>query len=127
MPFVEAFEQSRLCKPSDDRLGAGEPHDPELAALDGGALLIERLHGMLDALGVRKHLQAELGQAVAAGMTLHQLAADLLFQFDESALHRGLARFQSLRGSQSAAVPRDGEEVAEVIPVEHLSDYALLP
>src|SRR4029077_9129386 len=65
------------------------------------------------------HLLAELRQAVAGRAALHQAAAELLLERRDAPVHGRLAQPQRLGGRERAAVAGDGEEVAQVVPVEH--------
>ncbi len=126
MARVEAVEQFRLHDAVDDGFRAGHADKAGLAALDGGLALLEGERGALDLFGVGQHLLAELGQAVAGGVALHQLASELALQLGDAPLHGGLAEVQRLRRRQRAAVARHRQEVFDVVPFEHGRDYALL-
>jgi hypothetical protein len=52
-------------------------------------------------------------------MMLDEFAVDALLESGEAPLHRRLADAEGLRRRQRAAFARDGQEVAQVVPVEH--------
>ena len=85
---VEAVEQRRLHDAVDDGLGAGHADEAGLAALDGGLALLEGKRCALDLFGIRQHLLAELGEAVAGGVALHQLASELALKLARCAAAR---------------------------------------
>ena len=123
---VEAVEQRRLHDAVDDGLRAGHADEAGLAALDGGLALLEGKCCAFDLFGIRQHLLAELGEPVAGGVALHQLASEFALKLSDAPLHGGLAELQRLRRRQRAAVARDRQEVFDIVPLEHGVHYALL-
>ncbi len=95
------------------------------------------LHGAADASGMRRggvgeSLQGHfhrfrpteqivaLGRQRVAGLALlEEVDAERLLHRRDSPRHRRLAGAQQLRGRERAALASDGEEIFEVVPVEH--------
>jgi hypothetical protein len=118
--FVELFQQRRLGDAVDDGLRAGDPDDTGDLGRGAGQLLLELRHRGLDTLGMGQQRLAELGQAVAAGLTLHQRQAEALFQLRQSPLHGRLVQPQGAARRQRAAVACHGQQMPEIVPVEVL-------
>jgi len=116
---VKSLDQAGGGQAHDDRLGTGHAHDADGGAPLGLHPLLERRHGVGDALRMRKHGLPEFGQLVAGRLALHQALAQAALQLRETPLHRGLIDAQRTRRRQHAAVLRHGEKVAEIVPVEH--------
>ena len=95
-----------------------EQPDTMIAARKGSPLVI--------GIGKGEHFLAELSEAVACDVPLHQFAAKPALKLGDAPLHGGLAEVQRLRRRQRAAMPGHGQEVFDVIPFEHGHDYALL-
>ena len=64
-------------------------------------------------------LGTEIGEPVAAGVTLNQGAPDMSLQRGQSPLNGRLVDFQSPARGKGAAVPGHRHQVLQVIPVEH--------
>ena len=90
MTGAEPFQQGRLRDPKDDGFGTRHAYDAGNVGGGGGDVLLERRHGVLDALGVWQQRLPELGQSIPARLALHQRLPDAPFELDEPSLHRRL-------------------------------------
>src|SRR5205814_5230469 len=66
-----------------------------------------------------QQLLAELGETVAARLARHQRAPDATLQLGEAARHGRLVDTERPARGQRAAVLGHGQQVAQVVPVEH--------
>ena len=98
--------------------GRSRGSTPATSARGGRELLLERRHRLLDALGMRQQLLAELGQAIAGRLALHQRLAEAALEFGEPPLHGRLVDAERTTGGERAAVACDGEQMLQVVPVE---------
>jgi hypothetical protein len=73
----------------------------------------------LYAFGNGKKLLSEARQSIAVDTSVKQASAQLAFKHCDPALHSRLVHFQHLGSPNRAAMPRDGQEVAKVAPIEH--------
>ncbi len=94
-----------------------------LVVAPDGALDRERLD--LDPLRLAPHGLAGERQPVAVRGPVEEADRQVLLQGGEPAAHRGLRDAEVLRGRGEAAVPRDGEEEAQVVPVEHAASMRI--
>jgi hypothetical protein len=73
----------------------------------------------LDAFGERQQRGAVFGQAIAAGLPCHQRPPEPALELFEPAMHGRLAGAERLAGGNRAAMARNGEEMLQIVPVEH--------
>ena len=122
---VEAVEQRGLRDAVDQGLGAGHADDADHLAPRRFEMLLEGQHRLLHPLGVGDHLLAELGQAVARGVALHERTSDAPLERHESALHGRLVHLQRPAGCKGAVMTRDGEIDSGDRPSRTSTSYAL--
>lgn len=119
MPRVKAIEQSRLRDAVGDRFRTRQTHRSDAGSECFFEVLLECMSRRRDALGVGKHPFTEACQAIALLVPLHQDVAQFAFQLGQPTLDRRLIDGKCTNRRQSAAVPRDCDEIPEVIPVLH--------
>ena len=101
-----------------DFLG-GDPDRSAEIARRASRRLREAVRGQFDLLGLSEQLLAGGGQNVTRLTLFEERQADRPFQCRSPPRHRCLADPQRAAGGKSAAFPRDGKEIAQVVPVEH--------
>ena len=82
-------------------------------------MLGQRLHCLLYLLGQGQQLLTKRREPVAAGVPLHQGLLKGALQLDQPALHGGLVDTQRTSCGGCALVARHGQQVFQVVPVEH--------
>ena len=87
---------------------------------------LQRIDCRLDLLGIDEQERALRGEVVAAGPSLDQRASDRFFQGSDTTLHRRLIDAERQRGCAHAAAASKGQEVTQIVLVEHLT-LAFLP
>jgi uncharacterized OsmC-like protein len=102
-----------------EQLRAGDTHQALEADVVPGHGTLDRERLRLDAFNMRAGTLAGQSQHVAIRGTLHQAHAHLLLQRGQSPADCGLRHLQVPGGSGQSAMPRDGQEETEIIPVQH--------
>jgi len=119
MARMKLVEQPHRHQTMRGRGRAGDAHQPTAARIAGNELALEARDRGFHALGMGQHLLAQPGEAVSGRVPFDQPAAELLLERSEPPVHGRLGESQRLGGRERAAVAGDGEEVAQVVPVEH--------
>jgi len=78
-------------------------------------------------LGVFEQALPAVGELITSWAALHELAAEMLFKLRHSAVDRGLASAEHPRRRQGATSTGYGQEILQVVPVEHELGYPFLP
>ena len=121
---MEAIHQRG--QPRHDRFGTGHADDAAAVAPGIRHMLFEFADRAFDALCIGEQFFTERGEFVAGRLACRQFTAQLFLELAQSALDGRLVDAEHLRRSDRAALARDGQEVSQVVPVEHatLCDFA---
>lgn len=84
---MEAREKPRFDDAINDGLRAGHADEASFTTLDRYLVLLKGERGTLYPFGVGQHFFAELGEAVAGGVPLYQLASKLALKLGDAPLH----------------------------------------
>jgi hypothetical protein len=76
---------------------------------------------------VRAQLIAKFGETITPGMAFENVATECLFQPGKASVHSGLIDPQRFRSRERASRARHGQEISQVVPIEHAASYAFLP
>ncbi len=123
---MEPVQKPGSDDPRYGRLRAGEAHNSLQVELQRPDFLFKRLDGRFNGKHMIDQRLAQFGQAIAAGLALHQRQANGFLQFQQTAMDCRLVHAERLRGGQGASLPRYGNQVTQIIPVEHFFRYAIL-
>ena len=101
------------------RFGAGHADDTRQALIPSTDRPLERLRVVLETLGLLPDIVACKRQHVTVGRAVEQSHAEVCFERRQPAPDRRLRHAEVLRRRRQVPVSRDGEEEADVVPIEH--------
>lgn len=110
-----------------DPFEGGEADDAFEAGVAGGDAAFGGEHGLFHLLGHAEEGGAEGVEHHAADGAFEEWCADAGFELFEPSAHGWLGDAEHAGGGGEAAVARDGEDEAEVVPVEHGSYIKVYP
>src|SRR5262249_13658773 len=117
--YLKCINQRRQQR-IDQPFGASDPDSAGEPFVARGEVPLESGHGLFYLLGIRPQILPEGSKTIASRMALNKLVAKLPLKPREPPLDGGLAPAQGFGCRDRAARPCDREEIAQIIPVEHL-------
>src|SRR5690349_1842534 len=116
---MKRLQDRRFHDPIAGGLGTCHPNGADQFDVARGAVPREIGDIRLDALRNGTKLLAETGEPIALRTPIEQALAELTFERRDAALHGRLVHAERLGGLNRAPLPRDGEKMAQVVPIEH--------
>jgi hypothetical protein len=74
-----------------------------------------------------KHFFSGLREAITRGQLLEHARSEAIFQLADTPKHGGMIHGEPLCGRTYGAAARDGEKVANVVPIDHPSGSRVQP
>ena len=111
--------QMHLAAMRRHRLGAGHAHQAGQSDVTAADAAFQLQRQFLQLGRLRQHLLAGQRWAIAVGGAVQQAHAEGSLQGSQPAPHGREGDMQLLGGGGKAAVPRQGKEEAQVVPVKH--------
>src|SRR5262249_36050843 len=123
---VEFVKHARPHQAVRSRGWARDANRSDMAGIARSEMSLETQCRGFNAFGVGTHLLTKLGKLVAGWTPAEETTSEISLKRREPPVYSGLAQAERLRRRQCASVARDGQEVANVVPIKHALSYAIL-
>src|SRR5262245_53861419 len=113
---MKSVDEWRPPKASCHARSAGYANGAREALVTRGKVTFEGCHRCLNILSSGPQFPSELGQSIAAEMTLNQPTTEMPLKLCNATLHRGLVDAESLGSCLHAARARERQKMLEIVP-----------